>query len=175
MYLSSFSLSCPWLLWRSLAVYLCMEPDALVMQNEKKAENGFPLELKNRFQELVKFTLHSHLNDTLGFHHLGLSTKFCSTLLKDDPTDPYSDDTGNFSFLTVLPKFVCFVHRETRQKCQIAFESNLRGTLISIWKLLVLLLCILVFSWKCVWLSSNRLKRWLWVDFFYRPFKPTSP
>ncbi|KAF7824433.1 uncharacterized protein G2W53_022577 [Senna tora] len=77
--------------------------DSLVMQTE----NDFPLELKIRFQELVKFALYSHLNDTLGFHHLSLSKKFCSILLEDDPLDPYSDDADSLEGVPPYPLYKC--------------------------------------------------------------------
>ncbi|KAM6545911.1 hypothetical protein CsatB_026647 [Cannabis sativa] len=49
-------------------------------------------DLRNRIEELLKFTLHSFLNETLQFD-LHMSKDFCSHLLKHDP----SPDFFNFS------------------------------------------------------------------------------
>jgi hypothetical protein len=54
-------------------------------------------------EELVKFTLESHINETLEFDP-GLSKSFCSDLLKHDPNSP---TTGNISLIhQVLLLFV---------------------------------------------------------------------
>lgn len=136
-----------------------MDFDALFMQSEMKSENSFPLELKICFEELVKFTLRSHLNDTLGFHHLGLSKKLCSALLKDNQTDPYSDDTGNIFSLAIIPKLVRFLYQITRQampNCiciKVRREDNFCSKTVST----------IVFIVKLI--------KWLKVGFFDRPFK----
>ncbi|KAL5851238.1 hypothetical protein ACOSQ3_006356 [Xanthoceras sorbifolium] len=50
--------------------------------------------LENYVEELVKFTLLSHINQTLDFD-LGLSIEFCSGLLKPEPDDAVSLSAGN--------------------------------------------------------------------------------
>ena len=54
-----------------------------------------PVELKDCIEELVKFTLESHINQNLGFN-LGLSSEFCSYLLKEDQNEgqPISHTTA---------------------------------------------------------------------------------
>ncbi|GKV29172.1 hypothetical protein SLEP1_g38121 [Rubroshorea leprosula] len=49
-----------------------------------------PVGLRDSVEELVKFTLHSHINGTLEFD-LGLSKDFCFSLLKDESSDPITD------------------------------------------------------------------------------------
>ncbi|GLT34897.1 hypothetical protein SLA2020_093860 [Shorea laevis] len=46
-----------------------------------------PVDLRDSIEELLKFTLHSHINGTLEFD-LGLSKDFCISLLKDESSDP---------------------------------------------------------------------------------------
>ena len=47
-------------------------------------------------EEVVRYTLESHINETLEFD-LGLSKSFCSDLLKLDPNDPNTTTTsGNY-------------------------------------------------------------------------------
>ena len=53
------------------------------------------LRLSDCMEELVKFTLESHINETLEFDP-GLSKSFCSDLLKHDPNSP---TTGNISLI----------------------------------------------------------------------------
>ncbi|GMY32580.1 hypothetical protein FCV25MIE_27822 [Fagus crenata] len=48
------------------------------------------LRLSDCMEELVKFTLESHINETLEFDP-GLSKSFCSDLLKHDPNSPTTD------------------------------------------------------------------------------------
>ncbi|KAL5848311.1 hypothetical protein ACOSQ4_006324 [Xanthoceras sorbifolium] len=50
--------------------------------------------LENYVEELVKFTLLSHINQTLDFD-LGLSIQFCSGLIKPEPDDAVSLSAGN--------------------------------------------------------------------------------
>ncbi|KAJ7947475.1 RNA-binding ASCH domain protein [Quillaja saponaria] len=52
-----------------------------------------PVNLRDYMEELVRFTLHSHIKGTLEFKHMGLSRDFCSTLLEDDPCEPCSEVT----------------------------------------------------------------------------------
>ena len=57
---------------------------------------------RERIEELLKFTLESHINQTLEFN-LGLSKDFCINLLEEDPNDmlchstptPTPTPTGN--------------------------------------------------------------------------------
>lgn len=49
--------------------------------------------LKDCMEELLKFTLSSHIDETLDFD-LGISSKFCTNLLQDDPNDAVSPSTG---------------------------------------------------------------------------------
>ncbi|KAH9727441.1 ASCH domain-containing protein [Citrus sinensis] len=44
-------------------------------------------------EELLKFTLSSHIDETLDFD-LGISSKFCTNLLQDDPNDAVSPSTS---------------------------------------------------------------------------------
>ena len=55
-----------------------------------------PVNLKDCMEEVVRYTLESHINETLEFD-LGLSKSFCSDLLKLDPNDPNTTTTsGNY-------------------------------------------------------------------------------
>ncbi|KAH9727438.1 ASCH domain-containing protein [Citrus sinensis] len=49
--------------------------------------------LKDCMEELLKFTLSSHIDETLDFD-LGISSKFCTNLLQDDPNDAVSPSTS---------------------------------------------------------------------------------
>uniref|UniRef100_A0A7N2MSZ8 ASCH domain-containing protein n=1 Tax=Quercus lobata TaxID=97700 RepID=A0A7N2MSZ8_QUELO len=60
-----------------------------------------PVNLKDWMEEVVKYTLESHINETLEFD-LGLSKSFCSNLLKLDPDDP-NTSTATESFEGVPP------------------------------------------------------------------------
>ncbi|KAJ1424490.1 PUA-like superfamily [Sesbania bispinosa] len=76
---------------------------------EKKSgdddENGNgcspPVKLSDCLEELVKFTLYSH--SLLNLHNL--STQFCSTLLKDDPTHPSSSHQHPHDSLEGVPQY----------------------------------------------------------------------
>ncbi|KAG6730673.1 hypothetical protein I3842_01G092200 [Carya illinoinensis] len=56
---------------------------------EQPSEKMSPANLKDCMEELLRFTLESHINETLQFDLL-LSKAFCYNLLKDDPTDTNS-------------------------------------------------------------------------------------
>ncbi|XP_065866809.1 uncharacterized protein [Euphorbia lathyris] len=61
----------------------------------------------DRIEELVKFTLLSHVNQTLEFD-LGLSKDFCTNLLRDDPDDTVffpASDIGSFDGVPNYPLF----------------------------------------------------------------------
>ncbi|KAH9783460.1 ASCH domain-containing protein [Citrus sinensis] len=49
--------------------------------------------LKDCMEELLKFTLSSHIDETLDFD-LGISSKFCTNPLQDDPNDAVSPSTS---------------------------------------------------------------------------------
>ncbi|GMI89957.1 hypothetical protein like AT3G03320 [Hibiscus trionum] len=55
-----------------------------------------PVELKNSIEELLKFTLKSHLNSTLELD-IGLSKPFCSSLLNHPSTNPVSPNPSEAS------------------------------------------------------------------------------
>ncbi|KAB2069510.1 hypothetical protein ES319_A08G099500v1 [Gossypium barbadense] len=55
-----------------------------------------PVELSNSIEELLKFTLKSHLNGTLGLD-IGLSKQFCSSLLNHPSTSPISPNASSSS------------------------------------------------------------------------------
>ena len=63
------------------------------------------VELRDCLEELVKFTLYSHSH----IDNLTLSTQYCSTLLKDDPTQPCSS-LG--TYYRVLCKFSIFLLKQ---------------------------------------------------------------
>ncbi|XVE84475.1 hypothetical protein DITRI_Ditri17bG0016500 [Diplodiscus trichospermus] len=52
-----------------------------------------PVELRDCIEELVKFTLHSHLNGTLDCD-IALSKQFCSFLLNHNSTFPHANSPG---------------------------------------------------------------------------------
>lgn len=55
------------------------------MEEKEKGGDGDAVKLRDCLEELVKFTLSSHLN---------LSSQFCSILLKDDPSSSSSHTQG---------------------------------------------------------------------------------
>ncbi|KAK4566588.1 hypothetical protein RGQ29_002741 [Quercus rubra] len=57
-----------------------------------------PVNLKDCMEEVVRYTLESHINETLEFD-LGLSKSFCSDLLKLDPNDPNTTTTSDVCFI----------------------------------------------------------------------------
>ncbi|XP_015583632.1 uncharacterized protein LOC8284754 isoform X2 [Ricinus communis] len=65
-------------------------------------------QLRNRIEEIVKYTLNSHINQTLGFD-LSLSKEFCSNLLRADPNDtvslPPNSTSGSFEGVPEYPLF----------------------------------------------------------------------
>ncbi|XP_049411975.1 uncharacterized protein LOC125874970 isoform X2 [Solanum stenotomum] len=54
---------------------------------------GASLQLKDCIEELLRFTLVSSIDGTLEID-LGLSKDYCSTLLQEDPSDPFFNPTG---------------------------------------------------------------------------------
>ncbi|KAJ8774785.1 hypothetical protein K2173_017231 [Erythroxylum novogranatense] len=67
---------------------------------------------KEYIEELLKFTLQSHVNETLGFD-LCLSKEFCSNLLQDDPDDSFSlpltpDSSSNCDPFDGVPRYPLF-------------------------------------------------------------------
>ncbi|XP_021643357.2 uncharacterized protein LOC110637521 isoform X4 [Hevea brasiliensis] len=65
-------------------------------------------QLRECIEELVKFTLNSHINETLEFD-LGLSKDFCSNLLRDDPNDSVSlPDIGIAGCFEGVPQYPLF-------------------------------------------------------------------
>ncbi|XP_043817715.1 uncharacterized protein LOC110626867 isoform X2 [Manihot esculenta] len=64
--------------------------------------------LKECIEELVEFTLNSHINETLEFD-IGLSKDFCSNLLRDDPDDSVSlPDTVTAGSFEGVPRYPLF-------------------------------------------------------------------
>ncbi|KDP43894.1 hypothetical protein JCGZ_20904 [Jatropha curcas] len=66
------------------------------------------LKLSDRMEELLMFTLQSHINQTLEVD-LPLSKDFCSNLLRDEPNDsvslPASSNTSSFGGVPQYPLF----------------------------------------------------------------------
>ncbi|CAK7322659.1 unnamed protein product [Dovyalis caffra] len=98
-------------------------------QKEQPTSPGAsPVELKECIEELLQFTLESHINQTLGFD-LGLSREFCSYLLKEDQNDhhPISHTTT-----TGVLELDCFRHVPPKPlyKCLASalYESLTSGT-----------------------------------------------
>ncbi|KAG4187259.1 hypothetical protein ERO13_A08G092500v2 [Gossypium hirsutum] len=63
-----------------------------------------PVELSNSIEELLKFTLKSHLNGTLGLD-IGLSKQFCSSLLNHPSTSPISPNASSSSEASQNPLY----------------------------------------------------------------------
>lgn len=71
--------------------------------DENGDRNSFPVKLGDCLEELVRFSL------SYRSHHLNLSSQFCSTLLKDDPTYPSSSHSQSQPHGTCIQFcFVCF-------------------------------------------------------------------
>uniref|UniRef100_A0A6N2MMA6 Uncharacterized protein n=1 Tax=Salix viminalis TaxID=40686 RepID=A0A6N2MMA6_SALVM len=84
-----------------------------------------PVELKDCIEELVKFTLESHVNQNLGFN-LGLSREFCSYLLKEDQNEhqPISHTTAATDCSRQVLSQPLY-----KRLAEALFESIIRGTL----------------------------------------------
>ncbi|KAJ6677624.1 RNA-BINDING ASCH DOMAIN PROTEIN [Salix viminalis] len=84
-----------------------------------------PVELKDCIEELVKFTLESHINQNLGFN-LGLSREFCSYLLKEDQNEhqPISHTTAATDCSRQVLSQPLY-----KRLAEALFESIIRGTL----------------------------------------------
>ena len=80
-----------------------------------------PVNLKDCMEEVVKYTLESHINETLEFD-LGLSKSFCSDLLKLDPNDPNTTTTsGNYLITSSSSSLIygsCSSLLEFRANCE---------------------------------------------------------
>nr|KJB23584.1 hypothetical protein B456_004G105900 [Gossypium raimondii] len=63
-----------------------------------------PVELSNSIEELLKFTLQSHLNGTLELD-IGLSKQFCSSLLNHPSTSPISLNASSSSEASQNPLY----------------------------------------------------------------------
>ncbi|KAG8485792.1 hypothetical protein CXB51_019131 [Gossypium anomalum] len=63
-----------------------------------------PVELSNSIEELLKFTLQSHLNGTLELD-IGLSKQFCSSLLNHPSTSPISPNASSSSEASQNPLY----------------------------------------------------------------------
>ena len=80
-----------------------------------------PVNLKDCMEEVVRYTLESHINETLEFD-LGLSKSFCSDLLKLDPNDPNTTTTsGNYLITSSSSSLIygsCSSLLEFRANCE---------------------------------------------------------
>ncbi|KAH0661009.1 uncharacterized protein [Solanum tuberosum] len=65
---------------------------------------GASLQLKDCIEELLRFTLVSSIDGTLEID-LGLSKDYCSTLLQEDPSDPFFNPTGLSEGVPLYPLY----------------------------------------------------------------------
>lgn len=77
--------------------------------------------LKDCMEELLKFTLSSHIDETLDFD-LGISSKFCTNPLQDDPNDAVSPSTSNpHNTHFILHLFVSYLRARACMKVTLCY------------------------------------------------------
>lgn len=84
--------------------------------------------LKDCMEELLKFTLSSHIDETLDFD-LGISSKFCTNLLQDDPNDAVSPSTSNpHNTHFILHLFVSYLRARACMKVTLCYLFSIGST-----------------------------------------------
>ncbi|KAA8531434.1 hypothetical protein F0562_006213 [Nyssa sinensis] len=76
------------------------------MEAQPSSPGVCPLQLKDCMEELLRFTLSSSIDETLGID-IGLSNEYCSNLLRNDPADP---DHNSTDFVEGVPPYPLVKH-----------------------------------------------------------------